>query len=44
MVVGYDRNYLYVHDPAYGNFLKANPDVLLDYWKPTNFASIIFTG
>ncbi len=46
VVVGYDENYLYVHDPAYlnGENRKTDPEVLLDYWKPTEFAAIVFSG
>jgi ABC-type bacteriocin/lantibiotic exporter with double-glycine peptidase domain len=45
VVVGYIENYLYVHDPAYLNGeKKTNPKVLLDYWKLTGFAAIVFSG
>ncbi len=41
VVVGYDENYLYVHDPAIGAYLKCKPEKLLEVWKPTGFKAII---
>jgi ABC-type bacteriocin/lantibiotic exporter with double-glycine peptidase domain len=40
VIVGYDEIYLYTHDPDVGAFLKTNPEVLLKYWEPTEFAAI----
>lgn len=45
VVVGYGEDFFCVHDPGYpnGEFLKANPEVLLEYWQQTGFLAIIFT-
>lgn len=45
VVVGYDENFFYVHDPAFvnGENLRTDPEVLLNYWKPTGFAAIVFS-
>jgi uncharacterized protein YvpB len=40
VIVGYDESYLYAHDSDVGAFLKTNPDVLLKYWEPMEFAAI----
>ena len=42
VVVGYDKKYLYIHDPAIGPYLKTNPKILLEIWKPTGFKAIVF--
>ena len=41
VVVGYDANYIYVHDPAKGPYLKIDPQSLLEVWKPTGQRAII---
>lgn len=41
VVVGYDENYLYVHDPAVGAYLKCKPEKLLEVWRQTEFKAII---
>jgi uncharacterized protein YvpB len=43
VVVGYDENYIYVHDPAVGPYLKAKPNVLLEVWRPTGYLSIVLS-
>lgn len=42
VVVGYDENYIYIHDPAVGAYLQTNPKTLLKIWEPTNFKAIVF--
>ena len=43
VVVGYDENYIYIHDPAIGPYLKAKPEVLLKVWRPTGYLSIVLS-
>lgn len=40
VVVGYDKDHLYIHDPAQGAYLKANPKILLKAWEPTGRLAI----
>ena len=40
VAVGYDANYIYIHDPAKGPYLKINPQSLLEVWKPTGQLAI----
>lgn len=44
VVVGYDENFLYIHDPAIGAYLKCKPEKLLEVWKPTGFKAIVING
>lgn len=44
VVVGYGENFLLIHDPARGKYLKANPEVLQRYWKLTGHSAIIVTS
>jgi hypothetical protein len=44
VIVGYDENYLYVHDPDFGAFLGIDPDILWKVWEPTGFAAITCRG
>ena len=41
VVVGYDEQYIYIHDPAVGPYLKARPSILLRVWEPTGYLSIV---
>jgi len=43
LVVGYNDEYIYIHDPAMGPNIAVRPENLLNVWRPTNCASIIFT-
>jgi len=40
VVVGYGEGYLYIHDPAEGAYMKADPQALLKVWKPTGQLAI----
>jgi uncharacterized protein YvpB len=40
VVVGYDRNHIYIHDPAQGPYMKADPQTLMKVWKPTGQLAI----
>ncbi|MHC1586587.1 MAG: C39 family peptidase [Candidatus Hecatellaceae archaeon] len=40
VVVGYDEEYLYIHDPDVGPYLKANPKVLEELWRGTGKLAI----
>ncbi|MGP3667167.1 MAG: C39 family peptidase [Candidatus Bathyarchaeota archaeon] len=44
VVVGYDENYLYIHDPAVGSYLKCKPEKLLEVWRQTEFKAIIIAN
>jgi len=41
VAVGYSEEYLYIHDPAEGAYMKTNPQALLKVWKPTGQLAII---
>jgi len=41
VVVGYDKNYIYIHDPAVGEYLQTNPTGLIKVWEPTGFRAIV---
>jgi len=41
VVVGYDKEYFYVHDPAIGPYYKVSEKKLLDLWKPNNCKAIV---
>lgn len=41
VVVGYDENFLYLHDPEVSEYMEADPNVLLEYWEPTGYAAIV---
>ncbi|HID18039.1 TPA: hypothetical protein EYP27_00685 [Candidatus Bathyarchaeota archaeon] len=40
VVVGYDRSHIYIHDPAQGPYMKADPQALMKVWKPTGQLAI----
>lgn len=42
VVVGYDDNHIFVHDPGLGKNIKASPEALMYFWEPTDYLAIVF--